>query len=152
MPISDTTKLGLVNRFFVTIVPGSYDLGSWSKVDGLDVSWDVPDYRAGDLGNHRYFFPGNTKYSSVRLARATCDDTNKVRDWLRKTSFEHEPGTATITLCDSTGKKITDWELENIMPVKWSVAGFEAGGSAVAVETLEFAHTGFLKDEKKIEG
>jgi hypothetical protein len=38
--------------------------GSWAKVDGLNVSWDVPDQRAG------YYGPANTKYPSVKLSRA----------------------------------------------------------------------------------
>jgi len=50
----------------------SHDLGSWAKVDGLDVSWDIAEYRAGDGGNYRWYFPGNTKYSNIKLARAAC--------------------------------------------------------------------------------
>ena len=35
MPLTDDTHLGLANRFKVKIDNGSYDLGSWAKVDGL---------------------------------------------------------------------------------------------------------------------
>ena len=48
MPLSDTTKIGLANRFKVKIDNGTYDLGSWAKVDGLEVTWDLAEYRAGD--------------------------------------------------------------------------------------------------------
>ena len=37
---------------------------SWAKVDGLGVSWDVPDAQAG------YYSPANTKYSNVKLGRS----------------------------------------------------------------------------------
>ena len=48
MPIADDVKLGLANRFLVTVIPSTRSLGSWAKADGLDVTWEVPDYRAGD--------------------------------------------------------------------------------------------------------
>ena len=60
MPLSDGTKIGMANRFTVVIDNGDYDLGSWSQVDGLDVKWDMAEYRAGDGGNDRWYFPANT--------------------------------------------------------------------------------------------
>ena len=53
MPIADDVKLGLANRFLVTVIPSNRSLGSWAKAEGLDVSWEVPDYRAGDSWNDR---------------------------------------------------------------------------------------------------
>ena len=46
MPLNDATKLGLANRFSVTIDFAAYDLGSWAQVDGLTVKWSVAEYRA----------------------------------------------------------------------------------------------------------
>ncbi|SRR6266542_2894579 len=152
MALTDTSKIGLANRFKATVVPGNYDLGSWYKVDGLDVSWDVADFRVGDMGNHRWYFPANTKYTNVKLQRgATKDDSNKVRTWLNSTSFEHKFGIiVTITLMDSAATEVLTWELKNAMPAKWAVTSFDAGGSAVAIETLEFVHEGFLEDDRKL--
>ena len=42
--LNDQSKLGLSNRFHVMI--DSHDLGSWAKVDGLDVSSSVESERA----------------------------------------------------------------------------------------------------------
>ena len=151
--LNDTTNVGLANRFMVTIVPGDYDLGSWQKAEGLDVTWDMPDYRAGDAGNSRWFFPANTKYTSVKLIRAACDDSKKVRDWLNLNSFNHlkSRSNVKIQLFDSTGGiVIIEWELRNAQPKKWSINNMDAGASQVSVETLEFDHEGFLEDETKI--
>ena len=41
MPIADDVKLGLANRFLVTVIPSNRSLGSWAKAEGLDVSWEV---------------------------------------------------------------------------------------------------------------
>lgn len=151
--LNDTTNVGLANRFLVTIVPQGYSLGSWQKAEGLDVTWDMPDYRAGDGGNARWFFPGNTKYSTVKLIRAACDDSKVVRDWLNANSFNFSKSRSNVTikLYDSSGAHvIIEWELRNAQPKKWSINNMDAGASQISVETLEFDHEGFLEDETKI--
>jgi phage tail-like protein len=150
MPLSDTTLLGMANRFTVEISNGTYNLGSWSQVDGLDVKWDMAEYRAGDSGNERWYFPGNTHYSVVRLTRAASAESKSVRQWLDSTSFKWEPQVATVWLHDSAGAKVTSWELKSVMPLRWSISGFDAGASRVVTETLELNHRGFLADEMKL--
>ncbi len=152
--LNDQTKVGLANRFLVTIEPGKYSLGSFQKAEGLDVTWDMPDYRAGDGGNQRWFFPANTKYTSVKLIRAVSDDSMSVRDWLNANSFTFASSrcSVTIELFDSTGKAppLLTWELRNAQPKKWSINNMDAGASSISVETLEFEHEGFLDDHTTI--
>ena len=150
MAISDATMLGMANRFSVHISRSSYDLGSWSQVDGLDVKWDMAEYRAGDAGNERWYFPANTHYSVVKLTRAASAESNSVRKWLDSTSFKWEPQVASVVLHDSAGKPVTSWDLRAVMPLRWSVAGFDAGASKVVTETLELTHKGFLNDLMKL--
>lgn len=147
--LNDQTLLGLVNRFKVTIDPGGFDLGSFSKVDGLDVNWDMPDYRAGDAGNARWFFPANTKYTSVKCVRAVCKDSTTVKDWLTKNSHHYMQSRCLVTigLMDTTTTEpLIEWTLHNAVPKKWSINSMDAGGSAISLETLEFDHEGFLED------
>src|SRR4051794_24889630 len=147
--LNDQTLLALVNRFKVEIEPGSYSLGSFSKADGLDVTWDMPDYRAGDAGNARWFFPANTKYTPIKLVRAVCEDSKAVQAWLSSNShnFVKSRCTVTISLMDTTATSpIIQWTLNNAVPKKWSINSMDAGGSAISLETLEFDHEGFLED------
>lgn len=146
MPISDSSKLGLANRFEVTI-EGSVPLGSWARVEGLDVTWDVCDYRPGDQGNELYYALGRPAFSRIRLTRAASkEDTPKVRDWLSKNSFKHQAITASIVLKDSANDEVNSWNLRRVMPTKWSITSFDSTASSVATETLEFVHNGFLDD------
>lgn len=150
--LNDQTMLGLANRFAVEIDPGKYSLGSFSKADGLDVNWDMPDYRAGDAGNARWFFPANTKYTTVKLVRAVCDDSNAVQEWLASNShkFPQARCEVTIHLMDTTGSSpIISWTLHNALPKKWSINSMDAGASTISLETLEFDHEGFLDDGTK---
>ncbi|WP_328455229.1 MULTISPECIES: phage tail protein [unclassified Amycolatopsis] len=145
----DKQLLAMANRFKVVIDQGAYDLGSWSKVTGLDVTWDVAEYRAGDSWNHRWYYPGNTKYQTIKLERAACKDTNVVKKWLNEGATKPKFYTGTLKLYDANNDAVTEWELRNVVPAKWSIAGFEAGSSKVALETLELQHLGFLDDEQK---
>jgi phage tail-like protein len=151
MALTDTSTIGLSNRFVVSMSGKSeYDLGSWSKAEGLDVAWDIAEYRMGDGGNDRLYFPGNTKYTNIKLIRGVSEETEKVKQWLNKNSWEMEVFTGSIQLFTTAAKKVTDWELRDVMPAKWSISTFDAGASQVSMETLELVHRGFLKDERKL--
>jgi phage tail-like protein len=151
--LSDKSSIALSNRFVVKMTGKSvYDLGSWYKAEGIDVSWDVAEYRTGDGGNDRFYFPGNTKYSNIKLTRAVSEETKMVRTWLSKNSFTSEVFIGKIELYGSKmgDGLITEWELRDVMPVKWAITGFDAGASQVSLESLELAHKGFLEDEVKL--
>ncbi|MFI8106606.1 phage tail protein [Streptomyces sp. NPDC086023] len=147
MPLNDESTLALANRFSVTVDNGSYDLGSWAQVQGLDVQWKMADYRAGDAGNDRWFFPGFTEYTPLKLTRAACQDSETVKKWLSSNSFGSKANGGEITLMDPHNKKVISWTMRRIIPVKWSITSFEAGQSKVALETLELQHLGFLDDD-----
>jgi phage tail-like protein len=151
MGLTDTSSIGLANRFVVSMSGKSeYDLGSWTKAEGLDVAWDIAEYRMGDGGNDRLYFPGNTKYTNVKLIRGVSEETEKVKQWLNKNSWEMEVFTGSIQLFTTAAKKVTEWTLRDVMPAKWSITSFDAGASQVAMETLELVHRGFLEDERKL--
>lgn len=150
--LNDQSKIGLANRFAVAIDPGGWNLGSWQKAEGLDVTWDMPEYRAGDAGNQRWFFPANTKYQSVKLHRAACGDTQIVAAWLKKNShtYTESRSEVAITLLDSAASPIHTWVLHNAIPKKWGLNSMDAGASQVSIETIEFDHEGFLEDDYKV--
>lgn len=147
MPTGSPIMFGMSMRFTVT-VDALVDLGNWSKASGLEVSWDLVEYRAGDAKNDRWIFPGLTKYPTVKLERAADKDASaKVWTYLNSNSFTYKEQTAKIVLQDSSGAEVFSWTLQRAMPVKWNIAPFDGSGNKVALETLELAHTGFLDAE-----
>jgi phage tail-like protein len=145
--------LAVANRFQVTI-DGTLDLGLWSSVSGLDVTWGLCEYRAGDAGNARWFYPGSTKYSDIQLTRAACADTMKVQQWLSTISISQNgstssrsSGTINLLSADLSQQPVASWSLKNVMALKWAIEKFDASQSKVALETLTLAHEGFLNDE-----
>ena len=109
--------LGMVMRFTVTV--DGQSLSSWSKASGLEVTWDLVEYRAGDNDNDRWIFPGLAKYPTVKLERAANEaDSALVRTWLNNTSFKHEGGkTAKIELQDASLKKVGEEATETALAV-----------------------------------
>ena len=130
-------------RFIVTTERNSHDLGSWSKVTGLDVTWDIAEYRSGGAANvSRPFFPGNTKYGTVKLGRAASSEADLVIVWLRHLAETGESPTLTITLLDHVGDPVVSWQLDNVFPQKYTVGGLNSKGTDVAIETLVLSHEG----------
>jgi phage tail-like protein len=150
MAMTDDDNPGMANRFKVKHMPSEYDFGSWAKVDGLEVTFEMPEYRAGDAWNNRWMYPGFTKYPTVKLTRAAVPkDTKKVKKFLDDTAGKFVPGSIVITLLDAKGVTVFEWECKHAIVQKWSVSGgFDASASRVVTETLEFNHVGFLDDEK----
>jgi len=130
-------------RFTVTTEGNTHDLGSWSKVTGLDVTWDIAEYRSGGAANvSRWYFPGNTKYGTVKLSRSSSSESDLVLVWLRHLASTGESPTLVITLLDEAGTAVVSWQLDNVLPRKYTVGGFNAEGTDVAIETLVLSHDG----------
>jgi phage tail-like protein len=133
--------------YYFTVRAGdeSHDLGTWSKVSGLDVTWDLAEYRSGGAANvSRWYFPGNTKYQTVTLHRASSDEIDLVLAWLRDLAATGEPQTLVITLFDSKGEAVVSWQLEGVLPKKYTAGSFNAEGTDVEIETLVLSHEGFI--------
>ena len=130
-------------RFTVVADGESHDLGSWSKVSGLDVTWDIAEYRSGGNANvSRWYFPGNTKFGTVTLSRSSSSETDLVLVWLRHIAETGESPTLVITLLDEVGDAVVSWQLENVLPRKYTAGGLNAEGTDVAMETLVLSHEG----------
>lgn len=140
--------VAMSHQFVVSVDHGEYDLGAWTKASGLSVSWTACQYRSGE-SNDSLIFPGNIKYSNIKLARAACSDSAKVQEWLVKTTKDHTPLSGVIRLVDYLYKPVVSWQLKEFYPVGWNITDLDAGTSRPAIETLELAHTGFLNDEVK---
>jgi phage tail-like protein len=138
--------VSMAHHFLVAIDDPTYDLGTWSKVSGLSVSWARCEYRAVDPGNQLWVLPGNSKYENIKLSRAACPDSQIVQQWLAQTTTNPAPLSGAIMLVDWAGIPVVQWTLTQFFPIGWSIVDFDAETGKPAIETLELAHTGFLDD------
>ena len=139
-------QVAMTHRFVVRIDKDDYDLGSWTKVSGLQVTWGKHFHRPGE-SNDLAGVPGEPSYTEIELARAACSDSATVRKWLVETSRRFEPLSGAIHMLDFVGTPIITWELKQFFPTSWAITGFESTSAKPAIEVLKIAHTGFLDDE-----
>ncbi|MFJ5111615.1 phage tail protein [Streptomyces sp. NPDC088551] len=140
-------SVSMAHSFTVAIDRSRYELGDWAGASGLNVTWQMSEYRAGDRWNHPLIYPGVPKYQNIKLSRAACADSQVVQEWLTETSLRNEPLTGAIALVNWLGARTVTWELREFFPVSWGIGEFDAGQGKVAMETLELVHTGFLSDD-----
>jgi len=133
--------LGL--RFQVRI-DGQTELGNWQKCDGLNVEYDVQEYREGGQNGYVHRLPGRAKYENVKLSRPVDDMTITVAEWLASVQMRVVRGTAQIAVLDPSGDTVAEWILMGVFPVRWSGPSLDVNGNQQATETLELAHNGFL--------
>jgi phage tail-like protein len=170
----ELTKAGVSLFFNVSITNqgrNHFNLGMWNKVEGLDVQWDVVDYRAGDAGNYRWIAIGLPKYQPVKLTRyITPKRHTQLRAWLESNSFKSMQDSASIKLFAAQASSakdikayegkvnggggprtvVAEWVLEGVVPARYAVASFDASSTKVVTETLELAHVGWLQSDNRI--
>jgi phage tail-like protein len=129
---------------FRVLIDHKWDLGSWSKCDGLSVEYEVKEYVEGGENRFVHRIPGRVKYQNIKLTRIVNKDSSKVAAWVAGLMNHVERKTAQIAALDPKGKPITSWNLDGVYPVKWSGPSFDIGSNQAATETLELSHNGFL--------
>jgi phage tail-like protein len=140
-------QIGMSHRYTVIIDNFAYQLGEWSKVSGLSVTWQQLDYRVGEYGNRVWLHPGTTKYEPITLSRAAGESSRIVKAWLAQTSKNMKPQSGTIQLVNYLGAPLVQWRLNEFFPIAWSVDSFDSAGAKPAIETLKIVHTGYLEDD-----
>lgn len=135
--------LAMAHRFLLTA--GSRSLGSWTKVSGLSVKWDLADHRVGD--SDQYFkYAAVPKYDQLKISRAAEETgTAAVQEWLAEVKTSGGiPEEGGISILTSSGAPVAVWTLREMFPISWSISDFDASTSKVAVETLEIVYSGFV--------
>ena len=139
-------------RFMVTI--DGKEIGDFTAIEGLSAEYHVMPYAEGGQNDYEHRLPGQLKYTTIKLSRAL--DAKSARTggglatWFTTlgsfNSRKRAARTAAITAFDGAGMKIASWNLLDAYPFRWTGPSFSADGSAVAKETLELAHHGFIDE------
>jgi phage tail-like protein len=140
---SGAATIGMAHKFVVTA--GVYNLGTWSKVSGLSVKWDLAEHRIGN--SDQYFkFAGIPKFERLKLSRAADGSTETVKTWLSTHVLASggTPDEGSVQVFTPAGIAVVTWDLHEMFPIAWQISEFDASASKVAVETLEIVHAGFL--------
>ena len=121
-------------------IDGIISLGTWTKIEGLGYAYDVTEYREGGVNGYIHKIVGPLKYENVRLSRPVDSDSEMIGLWLAANLIKIVPQTMAISALDSKGDEVTQWNLVNVVPVKWSGPSLDVNGNQIATETLELAY------------
>lgn len=127
-----------------TIKIDDHDLGFFQSCDGLGCEVTIEPREEG--GNNRFIhqLPGRIKYTNIKLTRPINGDTAKLASWFSSMAGTVKRTNAQIVALTSDGRKVAQWGLIGVVPVRWTGPSFNVDGPKVATETLEIAHHGFL--------
>lgn len=116
-------------------------VAAFTECSGLTAETDVIAYREGTDHRVRYL-PGLTKYDRLTLKRGLTLDRS-LWDWHRAVvNGQVERRSGSIILLDDSRQEVARWTFHDGWPAKWEGPTLKAGGSDIAIETLEIVHEG----------
>jgi phage tail-like protein len=130
--------------FLVKIDNDAYDLGLFNTCDGLGVEVTVEQRQEGGNNGFSYQLPGPLKYTNIKFSRPLNANSSRVAAWMSSMVGGITRTTAVIQAMTLSGTVVCTWNLQGVIPVKWTGPQFSTDGPKVAMETLEVAHHGFL--------
>jgi phage tail-like protein len=134
-------------RFRVAVgsAHGTQVIGGFSDVTGLAAESDVESLRDGGVNSAETMLPGATKFPArLVLKRGLGDPARLWRWYLKIMSGAIAREDVTVTLVSADRRNELSWTFSQACPVKWTGPELHAGTSAVAFETVELIHKGFL--------
>ena len=123
----------------------------FSECSGLQAETEFDEIREGGLNEYVHRLPKRTKYVPLTLKRGLTDSDelwNWYQDVVGPGGFKRKRiSVILVSAADQTKEK---WRrtFDKAYPVKWVGPEMKADSSAVAIETLEFVHHGFVNVTK----
>lgn len=116
----------------------------FQSVSGLNVEYDVENFKEGGENRFEHQLPVRTKYTPVSLKRGMLTDS-KVIEWCMNAFQKREfnPADVYISLLNDKHTAIKTWHLHKAWPRKWSVSDMNASENAIVVETMDLSYTHF---------
>jgi phage tail-like protein len=152
MPDRSATSLGgdppTSNRFLLEV--DGVQIGIFTEVSGLTVSVQVEEYAEGGQNGFAHQLPGRMTWPHLVFKRGLTD-SDALFQWMGKTAGDGFAGngnkltraTGAITVIDTEGNRLRAWNVQGIMPVRWTGPELSVQSTAPMAEELEVAHHGF---------
>lgn len=130
---------------FLVEIDGITQAG-FQECSGLDSSTASIDYREGNDGLHNRKVPGLNSFSPISLKRGVTDSDDLWKWRLTVANGKAERRNGSVVLLDEKGDAKIRWSFRNAWPSKWTGPAFNAGGNAIAIETLEITHEELVRE------
>lgn len=117
---------------------------SFQSVSGLTVELDTEELAEGGENRFKHTLPLRSKYPNLVLKRGLLPNS-EIINWCRNAleNFVFEPKDLVVSLLNENHEPLMTWNVAHAIPVKWSVADFNAEENNIAIETLELKYNYF---------
>jgi phage tail-like protein len=143
--MADPTYLHYVVLDLPNITGNSSFLGIFRGLSGLELSFDMLEYREGGNNDFVHRLPGRVSYPNLVCSWGLINDATLLQ-WVMKTHTQVQPQALTLTLTAtpgdlSNGRKFT---FADAIPVRWSGPQLLSDDQHPQTwgETIEIAHSG----------
>jgi phage tail-like protein len=121
-------------------------LGVFKGLSGLEVNFDVLEYREGGNNDFVHRLPGRMSYPNLTLSWGLVND-ELLLQWFMQTHSKAQTQEITLTLTATKGdvsKDLRKFTFTDAFPVRWSGPQLHATAADPESwgETLEIAHSG----------
>jgi phage tail-like protein len=123
--------------------------GGFSEISGLQAETELEEYREGGINDYVHKLAKLTKYPNLTLKRGISDREDLWRWYQAVVSGFIERKTISVMLRDVKKEEKWRWVFKDAYPVKWNGTDLNATSNTVFVESLEFAHHGMTKQERR---
>jgi len=123
---------------------GTQVVGAFSDVTGLGAETEVQPLRVGGFNEAEVMLLGPTKYPSRLILKRGLGDPALWKWYLKILHGAIKREDVTLELRSADGQQKMAWTFKEACPVKWSGPELHAATSAVAFESIELVHKGFL--------
>lgn len=117
----------------------------FSEVTGLQATTQVEDYREGGVNDFTHKLPKETSYENLILKKGMTDSENLWNWHQGVVAGKFIRATVHIIMLKDRSEDVAHtWSIKEAYPVKWTGPEFKADANAIAIESLELAHHGFV--------
>jgi phage tail-like protein len=136
-------RLDPTTSFRYGVLVAGVPVGGFTSCSGLEVTRETKDVEEGGINDYVHVLPGRLRHSRLVLKRGIIT-TSFMWEWLHwgmhDVSVMKMP--IVIMLYSVDGIPTRVWAVTDAYPVKWSAGELKSDANQVAVETVEFAHSG----------
>lgn len=120
------------------------DLGVFSSCEGLGCEVVMETREEGGNNGLVWQLPTRLKYPNIKLSRPLGRDSEKVARLFSEMVNGYSRSTGLIQAMRANRDVIAQWQLLDVVPVRWSGPSLNPDQPKVLTETVEIAHHGFI--------
>ena len=121
----------------------------FTACSGLQSETEVEEIREGGVNSFVRRLPKGTKYVNLTLKSGLTDSDDLWQWYQQVTMGKFDRRAVSVVIFDSQQKEKWRRTVIDAYPVKWVGPDLNAESASLAIETLEFAHHGFVQVPKK---